>query len=271
MSLFGLGYAYSYKGDCKRTFEVGNALLEFGRKNSNIRSMVLGQYITGYSHFISGDIPAAIECFSQGVEISVDPYYAQIPRTMLGYSYVSIGEFEKAEEVLREVRAFSEKLGAEIIGTAARGLLGMVLIGTGRLKRGIQILEEIRQTFSEKQRRYLCVAAENTLGRVYLQMVHWEGPKSLSMMAKNIGFLAGRLPFAAKKADAHFKKAIEDAKEIGANGMLGQAYYNLGLLYKAKGRRAQALECLSEAVRLFQECEAEVYLKQVKNALASLG
>jgi class 3 adenylate cyclase/tetratricopeptide (TPR) repeat protein len=269
MSLFGLGYAYSYKGDCKRTFEIGNELLEFGRINSNIRSVVLGYYITGYSHFMSGDISAAIERFGKGIEISADPYYAQIPRTMLGYSYVSMGEFEKAEEVLREVRTFSETLGAEIIGTAARGLLGMVLIGTGRLKGGIQILEEIRQTFSEKQRRYLCVAAENTLGRVYLQMVQWKGPKNLTKMAKNIGFLAGRLPFAAKKAEVHFKKAIEEAEEIGADGMLGQAYFNLGLLFKAKGRREQALECLSEAVRLFEACEATVYLKQVREALAS--
>jgi hypothetical protein len=41
----------------------------------------------------------------------------------------------------------------------------------------------------------------------------------------------------------------------------------LGLLHKAKGRRAKARECISEAVKLFEECGAEVYLKQAKEAL----
>jgi len=78
------------------------------------------------------------------------------------------------------------------------------------------------------------------------------------------------VPSAGKKAEDHFNKAIEVAKEIGAKGTLGQAYLGLGLLHKAKGRRDQAKEFISEAVDLFEQCEAEVHLKQANEALASL-
>jgi hypothetical protein len=44
----------------------------------------------------------------------------------------------------------------------------------------------------------------------------------------------------------------------------------LGLLHKAKGRLEQAKECISEAIQIFEQTEAEGFLKQAKEALASL-
>jgi tetratricopeptide (TPR) repeat protein len=79
------------------------------------------------------------------------------------------------------------------------------------------------------------------------------------------------VPFAARKAEGYFQTAIETAKEIGAKSVLGQAYLDLGRLHKAKGRLADARTCISQAVQSFEECEADVYLKQAREALASLG
>jgi tetratricopeptide (TPR) repeat protein len=90
-------------------------------------------------------------------------------------------------------------------------------------------------------------------------------------MAKNIGFLVKNVPFASKKAEDHFNKAIEVAKGIGANGILGQAYLDLGILHKTKGRIDQARKCISNAIALFEKCEARIFLEQAKEALASLG
>ncbi len=111
--------------------------------------------------------------------------------------------------------------------------------------------------------------SEYILGEVNLQIA--TGPKpSLSIMAKNIGFLVKNVPFATKKAEEHFNKAIELFKEIGVKGFLGQVYLSLGLLYKASRRTDQARQCLLEAINLFQECEAEGWLKQANEALDSL-
>ena len=61
------------------------------------------------------------------------------------------------------------------------------------------------------------------------------------------------------------------ADQTGAKGLLGQAYMGLGLLHKARKRNADARECISKAMMIFEECEAEVYLKHATEALASLG
>ena len=112
--------------------------------------------------------------------------------------------------------------------------------------------------------------SEYVLGKVYSQIVEGSGPISLSTMAKNIGFLIKNVPFASKKAEDHFNRAIEVAKEIGAKGTMGMAYLDLGLLYRMKGKTEQAKKCISEAIQIFDQSEAEGFLKQAKEALASL-
>jgi len=89
-------------------------------------------------------------------------------------------------------------------------------------------------------------------------------------MAKNIGFLVKNMPFATQKAEEHFNKAMGLFKEIGMKGYLGVAYLGLGLLYKATKRTDKARQCILEAINIFQECEAEAYLKQANEALDSL-
>jgi tetratricopeptide (TPR) repeat protein len=111
---------------------------------------------------------------------------------------------------------------------------------------------------------------EYVLAKVYCQIVEGSGPISLSTMAKNMGFLIKNVPFASKKAEEHFNRAIEVAKEIGAKGTMGMAYLDLGLLYKMKGKTEQAKKCISEAIQIFEQTEAEIYLKQAKEALTSL-
>ena len=117
----------------------------------------------------------------------------------------------------------------------------------------------------------MLILGEYILGRIYKQIAEGAGPLSPAIVAKNIGFLVKNVPFAAKKAENHFRKAIKLAQEIGAKGLLGQVTLELGLLHKIKGRTDEARKCISDAVRLFEECEADVFLKQAREALAALG
>ena len=111
---------------------------------------------------------------------------------------------------------------------------------------------------------------EFVLGTFYLQIVLRNDEFSLPIKIKNIAFLVKHIPFSSKKAEAHFNLAIETAEEVGASGLLAQAYHGLGLLHKAKKRTNEAKECMLKAVALFEQCEAEVFLQEAKEALAAL-
>ena len=97
-----------------------------------------------------------------------------------------------------------------------------------------------------------------------MQIVQGAAPISLSIIFKNIGFLVKNVPFAGRKAEIHLRKAIECAKQMGAKGILGQAYLDLGLLHKIKKKKDESKKYLSKAISLFEECEADLYLKKAK-------
>ena len=270
-SMGGMGLAHYFRGDSKRVDDVGKILLEYGQKQSDIRSTVFGHLFVGMGHFIGGDFPSAIKSLQRAIQASVDPIFSNSARFMLGMSYVSNGQLQEAEKTLEEVIGYSRNFGAEFLGTLAQGALGIVSIARGNLSKGVRTVEDTLGVFLENENKYRYATMEYFLGRVYSQIAQGAGSRRLSVIAKNLGFLIKNVPFAGKRAENHFNKAIEAAKEIGAKGILGQAYLGLGLLYKARGRNDQAKACISEAVSLFEQCEAEVYLRQAKEALASLG
>jgi tetratricopeptide (TPR) repeat protein len=132
------------------------------------------------------------------------------------------------------------------------------------------VIEDTRNSCIEKKWGYGIAFSEYVLGNLYFQMAYGERPGNLSII-KNVGFLAKNVPFATKKAEDYLSKAVESAKRFGAKGILGSAYMDLGNLYRIRKRSAQARECISESVHIFEKVGAEGYLKQAKEALASLG
>ena len=269
-SLGGLGYTYYQSGETRKTLEAGKALLDYGERHSNIRSLVMGHGIMGGGYALRGDFHSAIECLESGTRLAVDPFYSQLSRLNLGSSYLFSNQLDKAETALEEVLSYSEKFGAGVIGIQACIYMGVLLIAKGQMSQGLKLLEEGQRDCLENQWRTLYARSEYVLGKVYSQIVEGSGPISLSTMAKNIGFLIKNVPFASKKAEEHFNRAIEVAKEIGAKGTMGMAYLDLGLLYRMKGKTEQAKKCISEAIQIFEQTEAEGFLKQAKEALASL-
>jgi class 3 adenylate cyclase/tetratricopeptide (TPR) repeat protein len=270
-SLGGIGHTYCHRGERKKALETGKALIEYGQRHSNSRCLVMGNWVLGYSDMLDGDLSSAIEHFQKGLQISVDPYYSQIPRAGLGMTYIQNGELQEAEEALQEVLSFSRSFGAEVIGSGAQAFLGLVSIVKGHMRQGLKVFEEGKRAALENERLCAYVQYEYVLGSVYTQIAEGSAKVDLAIMAKNVSFLLKSVPFASKKAEEHFNKAIETANEVGAKGMLGRVYLHLGLLHRSKKRKDQAKVCISEAIRLLEETGGETCLRQAKEAMASLS
>lgn len=267
-SLSGMGLAYFYKGDRGNTFKAGKTLLEYGQQNASIRSLVLGHFILGCSHLIGGDFTSAIECFNRSIQISADPWYSQFPRMLLGFSYISCNQFAEAEDALKQVMDYSEQFDTELIKSPASTLLGVISIAKGKFGQGLKMLKSVQKEYLESERKYAYATSEDILGKIYLRMV--EGAPVSPAMIKNFGFLLKHMPFASRKAEQHFSKAIQVAREIGAESTLGMAYLDLALLHRKKGRKGNARECVLKSLEIFKRCDAEVFLQQAREIFTSL-
>jgi tetratricopeptide (TPR) repeat protein len=269
--LAGMAFACGFTGDGKKAIELGKTVLEYGQRNSDIRSMAAGHASMGIGHMSSGELSIAAEYFQEAIKVAADPVYSIYAKAFLGPVQIMLGKLKEAEETLREPVEFWHKYGFGSAGTFAYAFQGVLSIIQGKMSEGMEKLKEGISLSKKNGRKSVCAFLEHVLGYVYLQIVSGEGPKSLSIMAKNIGFIIKNVPAAAKKSEAHLNRAIQLAKEIDANGVLGETYLDLGRLYKIKNKTEQARDCLSRAIKIFEQNKAEPLLKQAKQALESLS
>jgi tetratricopeptide (TPR) repeat protein len=268
-SLAGMSAIYFWQGNTNKLFEAAKRLLDYGEKTSNSRCKVFGHWMNAFGHWGTGDMALSQKESEKATLAALDPFYSQFPKLTLSLSYFFEGELQKAEEICESLLVFCEKRGIGILSVYMQMLICPILIAKGHIKQGLRKFEETQEVLQKNHMKGTYAQSEFILGMVYTRFVTGPSPGFLTLL-KNIGSIAKNAPFAERKAQEHFNKAIALFREMGAKGQLGQALLGLGRLYKAKKRNEKARECFSEAVHHFQECDAHVYLKQARDALASI-
>ena len=269
-SLSGIGHAYYFAGKGGKNLDIGKRLLYYGEQHSNIRCMTMGYITCGHGYVASGVFPMAIEQYQKAVSVSVDPMYSQYAKLFLGMAYAQNGQFNKAEPVLEEVVSYSRNVGMDNFRTPPTAFLGAIMVAKGEMAKGFKRMEPVRKRWVEKDRGACLPIYDYIVGTIYLQITKGAAPISIQTVIKNIGFIIKNVPFAAKKAEYHFNKALEVAREIGADGIIGQSYYSLGLINQMKKRNNKAKECFQRAIDVFEDIEADGFLKLSQEALDSL-
>jgi tetratricopeptide (TPR) repeat protein len=79
----GIAHLGFFSGEKKQSAEIGNALLQYGEKHSNIRSQVVGHICVGHGHFADGDLTKALSCYQRADGVAQDPFYSLWPRIHL--------------------------------------------------------------------------------------------------------------------------------------------------------------------------------------------
>jgi class 3 adenylate cyclase/tetratricopeptide (TPR) repeat protein len=270
-SLAAIAMCYWEIGAPKQLNKIGKDLLEYGQKHANIRCQTMGHMTLGGAYNLAGDLPRFIKCFHKASDVSADTMYEISAKTWLGMGYLLNNQIQEAEASLKEAFDFCKENEFDWTGKPSQLFLGTAMIAKGDMNRGFKMIEEAHRSFIREGRKYHMALTEYILGKIYSQIVDGSGSVSPLSLIKNIGFVVKTVPFADQKADSHFKKAIEGAKAIGAKSVLGPAYLDWGLLHKVKKRTDQARECITKAMKIFEEWEAEIYLKQAREAQASLS
>jgi class 3 adenylate cyclase/tetratricopeptide (TPR) repeat protein len=269
-SMGGIAHLGFFSGEKKQSSDIGEALLQYGEKHSNIRSQVVGHICIGHSHYADGDFAKALSHYQKAIDIAQDPFYAIWPKLYVEACHFLNNQFGESEEPFSDVISYMHNFGCEIFGPAVVPLFGIVLIKKGEMSSGLKMIEDIRNSSIEKNFGWGIAFSEYVLGNLYFQIAYGEKPGKLSMI-RNIGFLAKNVPFASKKAEEFLSRSAESGKRFGAKGIQGWAYLDLGNLYRIKKRKDRARECFLEAAHIFEKIGAEGYLKNAKESLIVLG
>jgi hypothetical protein len=191
---------------------------------------------------------------------------------MRSWAYLLDGQHNKALIDAEEAKLWGEDAGCEIIARPACSLFGLALIAARRdMNKGMKILKACHSDWLNNGGRYFSVTLDFMMGNIHLNIVQPSEPIARSSIRKNLRFLIKNAPFASLKAEKYIRKTIKVTREVGAFGVTGHAYLCLGILYQRKKNIRKAKECLTEAIKIFEQNGAEENLKQAKEALATIG
>ncbi len=249
-------------GDSRKNKEFGEMLLTLGTQKSQIRSLTLGHLSLGFSHDCAGDFPSAIENYKRATKVAKDPMYEQYSRMFLSMSLLQNGQVNESKEAFEEIIEFCDKQGFEAIGNPAKFYLGFILILNGQMSKGMKNVDTILQRWVEIDRKPILCMAYLSLGKFYAQIASGTESVSLKMMLKNVGFIIKHVPSAMKKAEKYLLQAIEHTGNLNATGLKAQSLFELGLLYKRKGKKEKANKYLKEAIEIFHKFGNYVYLEE---------
>jgi tetratricopeptide (TPR) repeat protein len=261
--LLGKAYAYWHKGDARRTGEMGDRLIKFGHRHGNVRSLVSGYCCHGWKALITGDIPHAVDSFEQAFQSSADPWYSQFPKLALCYGVISNGQFEEALPLLDQLIDFSDHNGAEFVGEPARFFKGLTDILNGQAAKGLETMELMLSQWKAAGSRLRILACGFVMARIYSKL--YADAKRASKEPD-----APQMDAWAQKAIHWFETSIDEASDMGAVAIHGQALSGLAYVLALQGHKDQARASLVHSIELLEQIDATDNLKQARNQLAAL-
>jgi len=259
-ALAGKGYACWHRGERESTYAIGDRLIEFGHRHTNVRSLVLGYSSRGWSYLISGDIEQAKTSFEEAVRVSADPWYARFPKLALGYGFTAAGVKDLAMPLLQELIEFSVANGAEFLGTTARFFHELCQMTPSNASEKLHFLESQLEEWRQTTSWLRYVICGHLMARGFMRLsqedVEAKPPVQMDWNAYAMG-----------KAEQWYTLCIEIAKDKGmvllhALAWLGMAEYHV----HSKNPQA-AREAAGHAGELLEQCQAEHYLNQVQELL----
>lgn len=269
-SLGCMGTNYYWRGYASECIKLGEKLIEYGKKHSQIRSLSFGHQVKAQGYVRFGDFNKAVASGEQAVKTAVDPYYKNTWHIILIYACMLNKDMKEAEIYLKKVWPSTIENGDRWMGDILVLFDGIIQISKGQMSSGFKQLMGMLETFRNQKRVPMECATLLTIGKVYFEIIQGSAPISFSMLIKNLGFIIKHVHSAYKKSIYWYTQAIELAEEIGAIGIEAQAHLDLGIIHKVKKQDAKAREHFEKAIDIFEEIGAYAFLKQSKKELEAL-
>ena len=270
-SIYGIAYNNLWMGDTSGNKLVVSKLLDYGTRHSQIRSIVVANWAEGATYTAAGDWPAAIKIYQKAVDEAVDPFYRFASEMYLCLLYLLAGQMVELESVAYPMHRSASKAGNAFMKDLRVAFLAVSEMNKGNLSKGMKKLIALKSRVKDSGRWFEKIVIEYIIGKSYLEVLKGEEPVPLLTMLKNLGFILRHALFADRGAQKHLMNVIASGKEKGALGFVAQANLELGILHKIKKRNHLARVHLEEALRIFDETEAYVFLEKTRKELIEIS
>lgn len=253
-----------------KAHEGAEELIAVGRKMNDPRSIGWGMALGAWVALTSDDYLAALNFSETSMNIALTPYDRGTAKASKIAALVLLRRKE-AFLTLRDFMGECSTNGWHWFTASTDGLWGVALVVRGEIGRGIRWLEQ--STLRREQEGYRAAADwyRLFLAEIYLEMISGAEKPPARILLRNLLTLV-KVMFTAQKRILLLVERVRQNPQMDANGHhVSRCEMILGLLYKAKKKRALAIRHLTEAKRIASQFKPTPMLARIDSALAQLG
>jgi tetratricopeptide (TPR) repeat protein len=264
-----LAYEEMNRGRIPEARAALERLTVIGVSMNDPRSLGYATAMKALIAILSDNYEAGLEFADLGISMSRAPFEWAIASSARNIALLVLNKPGALDEVGAYIAECAENDWTLFL-TGPESLWGVALAVNGRIQEG---LEYIEQTIVRRENEGFRAAADWCrlfLCEVYLNILSGGGEASLGLLLRNVRPLTWVMMFGAKRIEALIKQ-VRNNPQFDPNGhYIGRAEMILGLLYKAKKKKALAASHLSEARRIASAFGPSPMLTRIEAALAEL-
>ncbi len=267
---FVVGWEQFHRGRMEQAREAAEKLMAVGRRMNDPRSIGLGMALKAWIALTSDDYAAALEFAETSISSARTPY-DRVGAKNCKFAALVLLRRPEAFPMLRDWMDECAVNGWHWHGVTADGMWGLALVVHGDISRGIRwmgqsILRRDNEGYraaADWFRMFLC--------EIYLEIIAGTEKPPAKVLARNI-MTIGAVLFTAQTRISSLVERVRKNPQFDPNGhYIGRCELILGLLYKAKKKRALAVQHLTEAKRIISQFGPTPTLARIEAALAELA
>jgi class 3 adenylate cyclase len=265
-----VGWDEIHRGRMARALIAAEELIAVGRRMNDPRSIGFGMQLQGWIALTSDDYEGAVNFAETAISVACAPYDRVSAKNIKTAALVLLRRPE-AFQTLQDFMDHCEVNGWGWVLAAADGMWGIALVVHGEIGEGIRW---IRESILRREQEGYRVAADwhrLFLCEIYLEIISGKEKAPTRVLARNILTLMV-VTFTAHKRICALVEKVRQNTQFDPNGhFIGRCEMILGLLYKAKKKRALAVQHLTEAKRIASQFGRTPMLAKIEAALAEVA
>jgi len=268
---FAIGWDEFHRGRMNDARNAAHELMRVGRLISDPESTGIGLWVLMFIALFSDSYAEALEYSEQSLAVAITPLDQLVALGGKASALALLRRVEEAVPLLEEQRRRCVASGHLYSLSLSDGIIGVCKVVQGNIKDGIRLLKLAIAKQENKGNRTLADLFRFSLAEVYLQIIDGKEKLPLLILLKNLSIILKVMATASSGIGALMTSVLENPHFDPKGFHIGRAQAILGLLYKAKKKRALALAHLTEAKRILSQFGQTPILARVDATLAELG
>jgi hypothetical protein len=266
-----IGWQEIHRGHVNEARDEARELMRHGSSIDDPRSTGLGLWLLTWIALFADSYVEALEYSEQSLAVAVTPFDRYVALGAKGCALVPLRRTGEGATVLEEARSHFAGDGCLYLVGGLDTMLGVCRVLRGDIRGGIHMLEELILEIEGKGYRTGADWVRLFLGDILLQIISQNERVPLTALAKNLPTLLKVMFTGSSRITALMASVLENPQLEGEAPFFGRAQMILGLLHKARKKRALALQHLNEAKRIFSQFGQTPILARIETALTELG